>query len=129
MEEDWNVENLHIAFIVTDTETGFAHNANEVEVDVIPTGTERPEVLTNTMVFPNPAKDNTQLTFGLEEMKDINITIYNAIGQNVWQKAYGEMIGNQSLDLDVSNLTTGAYTLTIQVGTNDFVSKQIQVIK
>ncbi|NNE28918.1 MAG: Omp28-related outer membrane protein [Saprospiraceae bacterium] len=125
----WNPEHLHLAFLVTDTETGAVHNAANVDIEGMFTGNEEPSSIQEFNLFPNPAKDNTQLTFALEERKDVNIMVYNQLGQNVWQKSYGEMIGNQSLTLEVGQLSAGAYTLVIQVGTNDFIAKQLQIIK
>lgn len=125
----WNYENLKLAIIVTDLVSGDIHNAFELHPEGLFTGNEEPSAVVSSNLYPNPAQGNTSLTFSLEETRDVDVMIYNSIGQNVWQKSYGELAGNQNFSLDISSLATGAYTLVIQVGDNDFIAKQLNVVK
>lgn len=129
VDPTWNADNMHAVILVTDVRSGNVHNAAELEIQGLFTGNEEPSALSDHNLFPNPAKGQTQLTFSVEELRDVDVVIYNNIGQNVWNKSYGEMIGNQSVTLDISDLSSGAYTLVIKVGEGDFIAKQLQVVK
>jgi len=129
VDPTWNPENLHIVVIVTDSESGFVHNGASLEIQGLFTGNEEPSALSNHNLFPNPTSGQTQLTFSVEELRDVDVVIYNNLGQNVWQKTYGQMIGEQNVTLDISDLSTGAYTLLIKVGDADFLAKQLHVVK
>jgi len=128
VDTTWNRDELHIVCLVTDTETGEIHNGLSIAIDGQFTPTENVE-LADFNLFPNPAQTSTELTFSLEEKQDVNVMIYNSLGQTVWTKAYGELSGNQSFNLDVADLNTGAYTLVIQLDATEFVAKQLHVVK
>ncbi len=128
VDPSWNRDELHIVCLVTDTETGEIHNGMELSIEGVFTPTTSVE-LADFNLYPNPAQTSTALTFSLEEKQDVNVMIYNNLGQTVWTKAYGELAGSQNLNLDIADLNTGAYTLVIQLDATEIVAKQLHVVK
>ena len=64
-------------------------------------------------VFPNPAKDNINLSFDLKENTDIDITLNDISGKQLISSTYNASAGNNQLSLDVNGLAKGIYVLTV----------------
>jgi alpha-tubulin suppressor-like RCC1 family protein len=61
-------------------------------------------------VYPNPANDVLNVKFGNEINETMSITIYDQYGRLVMNR---EFIGGSKLSIDVSQLVTGVYHMTI----------------
>ena len=55
-------------------------------------------------LFPNPASSELNVQFLIDKQQDININIYNTIGQVVKQLNYKDFSGQYNETLDVSTL-------------------------
>ncbi|MFK7946945.1 MAG: T9SS type A sorting domain-containing protein [Saprospiraceae bacterium] len=73
---------------------------------------------TNIKLFPNPVVDRLMIN---SESEIKAIMIFNAIGQPVLQQA---SIDNQQIEINVSDLPKGVYTLQIKSSNNETVIKQ-----
>ena len=72
-------------------------------------------------IFPNPTSENITITYDPTIANDINLNIYNIMGQNVLTK---EIISNTGIvNLNISNLSEGTYLLNINNGEKSFYSK------
>jgi len=71
-------------------------------------------------IMPNPVHNNMTLEFTVAELSDLNISVINALGQQVAQVANGAYEGTNTIDVNTSNLVSGVYFLNItsQVGTS-----------
>ena len=80
-------------------------------------------------IFPNPASDYVQINMDLEVESDIEISIFNSLGQQVMNKDFGKNnAGQSSFEMEVNNLQTGFYLMRIR--TNDvFETRSIQILK
>lgn len=79
-----------------------------------PTSIETLNDLPFLRCYPNPTKDQVTVQFSLEQPKAIKLSVLNLLGQTVNVKTYPELpIGDQSIQLDVSNLATGLYYLIL----------------
>lgn len=59
---------------------------------------------------PNPFNPTTSISFSLSETAHVNITIYNAIGQEVADLLHKEMVaGVHNVNFDASSLASGFY--------------------
>jgi type IX secretion system substrate protein len=69
-------------------------------------------------LFPNPAKNNISLKYGLDNAAPVNIEVYDIVGKNVKTVALGEQSsGEHSLDLNFENkLANGVFFLKMNVG-------------
>lgn len=65
-------------------------------------------------VFPNPNNGKFTLNFITEETQDITITLTNTIGQVVYNRNFAGFTGRFNQDLDLTDLSKGVYTATIE---------------
>jgi len=76
------------------------------------------EVSERFSVYPNPCLDEVNICFELQAA-DLNIEIFTANGQNVFEQNYGSMpYGKNEISLDVSHLNSGLYFVTVHTGNN-----------
>ncbi|MEE9350563.1 MAG: T9SS type A sorting domain-containing protein [Flavobacteriaceae bacterium] len=79
--------------------------------------------ISNFSIFPNPVKNNLTVQFDTLQ-QDLNISIYNVNGQEVYQK---QNIISGSLDINVSQLSSGVYFINVmsddKVSTQKFVKE------
>lgn len=70
-------------------------------------------------VFPNPCLDEVNICFELQDA-DLNIEIFTANGQKVFEQDYGSMsAGQNEISLDVGYLNSGLYFVTVHTGNNN----------
>ncbi|MGZ6416714.1 MAG: T9SS type A sorting domain-containing protein, partial [Bacteroidia bacterium] len=69
----------------------------------------------NTMLFPNPATQNTTLLFNLKNTGEIKITLFDITGKEMMLIADEEMQkGNQQININTSKLSAGIYICKVQ---------------
>ncbi len=77
---------------------------------------EIPEVEALSL-FPNPAQTTLRVEMTLVEQADLQLRLFNALGQVVYQEALGNTsLGLQTQDIDVSKLPAGVYQLQLSAG-------------
>ncbi len=80
--------------------------------------------------YPNPFNPSTTISFNLPNAADVNLTVYNILGQRVAtllnKTAFTS--GNHTINFDASNLASGIYIYRLEAGT--FTSqKRMTLIK
>ncbi|MBX3043626.1 MAG: T9SS type A sorting domain-containing protein [Candidatus Kapabacteria bacterium] len=81
-------------------------------------------------IYPNPTYDaNVTLDFSLDEMRDIEINIYDLQGSFIGLISKPQRMerGNQSMKLNLGKLNTGIYIIGIKSNMNEFVSQRIVI--
>lgn len=77
--------------------------------------------------YPNPATDFITLGFQLNAASDVNIRVIDNLGRVVSAKDLTNQSGNNSVTVDVANLATGVYTISLETAagksTKKFVKK------
>ncbi|MFK7908796.1 MAG: two-component regulator propeller domain-containing protein [Chitinophagales bacterium] len=74
------------------------------------------ELTTNFSTYPNPASDYTTLDFTLDESSEVKAFVYNSLGQIQLSLDLGQLpAGVFQQRMDVTNLSTGFYTLQLWV--------------
>ncbi len=64
---------------------------------------------------PNPFNPSTQISFSLAETSQVNISIYNALGQRVAELVNGNMTaGTHNVEFDGSSLSSGFYVYRLE---------------
>ncbi|MCX6230197.1 MAG: Omp28-related outer membrane protein [Bacteroidetes bacterium] len=77
--------------------------------------------------YPNPAKDNVQLSFNLSKKENVSINIYNSIGGLVFTQNKGELqSGNHTSNLNVNTLASGIYFVNVKAG-EIIISKKLVI--
>lgn len=79
-------------------------------------------------VFPNPSKGQTKIDIKLTETANVEIELYNAMGQLIVAKNFGKLSGHQILDMTRTNLDNGAYYLNIKTN-NSFQTRKFIIQK
>jgi len=80
-----------------------------------------------TQLYPNPTSGKTVLTMDFNQSYDVSLEVTNSLGQVVWSALPG-MVQYKTIELDLSNLADGVYTLWINAGDNRF-SKPVVLTK
>lgn len=79
--------------------------------------------------YPNPFNPSTNITFGLPQRSNVNITVYDLLGRKVATVFSGSKAqGFHSVQFDASNLSSGIYIYQLRT---DFgvVSKRMTLLK
>jgi hypothetical protein len=81
-----------------------------------------PEVFGLSQNYPNPFNPTTTIEFSIPEDAIVTLKVYNLLGQEVATLADREEFGSgeNSVDLDGSNLSTGIYYYRISVNDGQF---------
>ncbi len=91
-----------------DTDGGFEYS------DVVTVGNAVNKLSQN---YPNPFNPTTQISFSVAQASNVNISVYNALGQKVTELVNKNMnAGNHTVNFNGSNLASGFYFYRLDVG-------------
>lgn len=79
-------------------------------------------------IYPNPASGTTTLSFSLASSSYVAISIYDAIGHEIYDHKAKMQNGTNYINLPIANLTKGIYFVTINANGNKLTQK-FSVIK
>jgi Secretion system C-terminal sorting domain len=74
------------------------------------------KVVSDLKVFPNPTSDLLNINFNSSVQQQITLFVTNNLGQTVKTERLGAANGAENLQLDVSNLSTGIYSIHLSNG-------------
>lgn len=114
----WAVDNLP-----WDLPPDYTLVSNEGETDVV-------EDFKLDQNYPNPFNPSTSIRFNLPNAANVNLTVYNLLGQKVATLINGKTMtsGTHSVTFDASSLSSGVYLYRLEAGS--FVSnKRMTLIK
>lgn len=81
------------------------------------------DISDRVQISPNPTKGNLEITGTNLGGGDMNIAIYNTVGQLVWQKAEKLNASNFKGLYSLSNLSSGVYQIVINTGEGKVLKK------
>ncbi|MFT5820603.1 MAG: hypothetical protein ACI8ZM_001848 [Crocinitomix sp.] len=99
---EWELGNLHFVGMLVNGATGEILNAGKSSFGF--DGIEEVEAAFELSVFPNPSNALTYVKVSLIETSDVNVEIYNSLGELVYSE-------------NTQNLTSGAYIYSVDVST------------
>ncbi len=76
-------------------------------------------------IFPNPANNQINIEFFVEDELDINLSLFNQIGQIVWTEDLQKFSGSYTKTLSVEHLSKGIYFLRL---TNDKYNNMNKIV-
>jgi hypothetical protein len=80
-------------------------------------------------VYPNPLTSEATISYTLNDMSSVSISVMNALGQRVFNQDLGKLsAGEQTYSLDASTLKNGLYFLNLTIG-NSTITKKIAINK
>ena len=115
----------------TASETGSAAYSITIEPDVITSvddgQVDVPNEVELQQNFPNPFNPSTTIQYALPEQAQVNLTVYDMLGQQVAQLLSGQVqsAGSHSINFDASNLSSGMYIYRLQAGSQSITRKMI----
>lgn len=75
-------------------------------------------------IYPNPAKDNTNISISLSEAQNVSIQLYNMLGEVVYTANQGQLSsGEHTVQLNVSDLNNGVYFVKVMAGSTTITKK------
>jgi hypothetical protein len=90
-----------------------------------PIGLQEADLKEKLTVYPNPATGSINLSFTTGERMNMELRMYNALGDLVYSRSY-EMVNSITENaIDVSHLSKGFYTLEIQTPNTKLTEKVI----
>jgi len=77
--------------------------------------------------FPNPFNPSTTIQYALPAQSQVNLTVYDMLGQRVATLLSGQVqsAGSHSVNFDASNLSSGVYIYRLQAGSQSITRKMI----
>jgi hypothetical protein len=89
---------------------------------------ELPSVYKLNQNFPNPFNPTTAIGYQLSAVSDVELTIYNLVGQRVTTLVYErQQAGNHQVEWDASGFASGIYYYRIEAGEFVDVKKMIYI--
>ncbi|MCB9391370.1 MAG: T9SS type A sorting domain-containing protein [Calditrichaeota bacterium] len=80
--------------------------------------------------YPNPFNPSTNLVYDVVSDNNVNLTVYNAMGQEVATLVNGlQSAGRHTVSFDASNLTSGLYFYTVKIGNEFTATKKMLLVK
>jgi len=78
--------------------------------------------------YPNPTQDIMNLTLTSDKDQSLNLIVYNAIGQQIFNETYNVKPGASNIQLDAfRNITKGVYTAVISNGSETITHKLVKI--
>lgn len=78
-------------------------------------------------LYPNPATDNVNVQFDLNQNSDVEINVLNLNGQTLYSKKLNRIQkGEQNIELPVSNLSSGIYMISVKTNDGKYLGKLIK---
>jgi hypothetical protein len=88
-----------------------------------PNQTNEFSLINNIEVYPNPASSTLYVGYNLNELSNIEISIMDILGSQLYKQIYTNLNGNIVNEIDVSTLPIGNYLLKIKTKEGAFVRK------
>ena len=109
--------------ISVDTIKAHYENLNPVGVETI---TDVPNKFLLHQNYPNPFNPTTVISFALPKASDVQLSVFNILGEKVAQLVDGKMVaGNYNVNFNATNLASGIYIYKLKAGNFSTVKKMI----
>jgi hypothetical protein len=76
--------------------------------------------------YPNPSNDATFMKVNIPTASNVNVEVFNLMGQRVGFQNFGTQNGAQTFKFDTADLTSGVYLFNLTVG-NKKVTRKVSV--
>ena len=98
------------------------------QVNVNANGITEINGLNDVNLFPNPASNKCTIVISATQEMEISLDISNMLGATVQNKKWQVNAGENKLDLDLSDMSSGMYTVTIR-SASGILTKKLDIIK
>lgn len=98
-----------------------------LEISVGTVGTAQPSAFASLQLFPNPTAGQATLTVRLEQPLDMEVLIFNQLGENVFSQKISERQTNHVVLLEMEALAPGLYF--VKIGLENGAAKVLRLVK
>ncbi len=79
-------------------------------------------------LYPNPARSSLTIEFVLDDISDINLSVYNVSGTKIYnEQLYNQSSGAQKLQLNTSSFAEGLYIVVVKTDERSATSRFIKL--
>jgi hypothetical protein len=78
-----------------------------------------------SLIYPNPTKNNINVAVTLSQTKDISVEVYNAIGQVISNVKSNGQMGENVINVNLNSASAGVYFVKIKAGNSESTKKLI----
>lgn len=115
--DEYNEDEISFIVHLTDQTTGLVLNSHEVKLkDLVVSTNEEVADAFALNIFPNPANEQMTVALDLQEKAEVELAIFNVLGQQVMTQNFGTQTGATNLSLDSSDWQDGIYLLQLTIG-------------
>lgn len=90
---------------------------------------ENQVALNEAILFPNPASNQTTVQVNLETGADVNIDVFNLLGQKVYGTQVDAVAGQNDIILQLEELNNGHYIVSVMVGEKSMKRMNLEILK
>lgn len=95
-----------------------------VNTIILPTNIEEIKHPNTVSVYPNPTNGSLRVSFNATNENEVSIVLFDITGRKVNELIQNKLMnGNQVLDLNLSDVKSGIYFLTIKTGDKSYTNK------
>ena len=133
MEAKWNQDKMKVIGVLLKKD-GKVSNANDATIDeAVKAGfilNAKERILTDAKlsVYPNPAFSTASVNMQLSQATPVSVSLLDIQGKTVFTQDFGNHQGETSLSLNLSQLTSGIYTVMVRTNSG-VVTQKLTVIK
>jgi len=91
-------------------------------------GIDKVDFINNFNVYPNPARSMVNIKFDTKNQANVNVSLINTLGQNVYTNALGNVNGTQNIQINTTDLEEGIYLVNVTVNGNT-TTQRISIVK
>ena len=103
-------------------------DASTVDVSTETIGSELPTKFALDQNYPNPFNPSTRINFALPENSNVQLSVYNMLGQKVMTLVDGRMeAGYHQVNFNAASLASGMYIYRIEAGTFSSTKKMMLI--
>ncbi|MFN0201076.1 MAG: Omp28-related outer membrane protein [Bacteroidia bacterium] len=116
---------LSVAAVLVDETTGAVYNTKMEKVGSTIAINPKDVVTLDFEVFPNPANEQVNVAFKLDNAKDVQVEVFTLTGQRVLNQAHNNLVGEQTISLDTRELAAGSYLVSVSFEGNSFIKRVV----
>ncbi len=125
----FNTDNMHVVTLLLNPQGQIINASSQTFDEAVNNaivGTKEVFAHDLAKVFPNPFSDVTNVRLTLTEATNVEMVVFNAMGQLIAEKNYGQLSGDMILPFDGTNLAEGMYYIHIRLD-GQLITKKVNL--
>lgn len=103
---------------------GCVATSNELNVVVTSVNNIDPSKI-GMLIAPNPNRGQFRVQFNVKKREDLNISVFNITGQQVYRKAHDRFTGEFNEIINLPNVSPGIYMLKVVHGDSHYLKRMV----